>query len=1742
MEFPLKLTRQTLPEGRGRTADVAMDWSNPRLATKLLVKFGNLGQWPKALGLLCQLGEGVKVDEIHMSAAIRACSKGCAWEAALALLQSASHFSIGTDLKIFCVVLSALDRGRQWELAFQLLEQMVRVEMPPEQVAYNTAVSACERLGQWKAAIGVMARMCREEVEMDTITYGTAICACARGQAWWKVLHLWQCMEEKSVGKNTVLCGASVNACAKGSLWAMALDILSSMPRSKVKQNTITCNAAISACERGAQWRFALEILRQMPRTAIPCDVISCSAAMSACEKAAEWQLAVALFEDLISCSAAISACEKAARWEVALGLLWGMDALSVRRSSVSFAAAISACEKAQEWPAAVEVLEQFLCSRVEVDRIPFGAAIAACSRSGQWLVAEAILRDMCFQKLPKDVISCTAAIAACANSAQWTRALKFMEEMVTETVHPDESTYGSALSACYLAGRWQEGLELLDEMKRADFAVDGMHIGSVVGAVLRNLGRSAAVAWLKTLREGPEEAPQPGIQLGEIIGGSPVISASYGLVILNKPAGERTEDVQLALAQRLQSSTSSVSRLDRPTSGVLTVVVGSKMAATTKWFQAQFASRLVEKEYLCLCEAHQEPGPPGSRHSVSAPLRVVSQSSWSSRTQVDESSGREALTLYEILGCFTLSGSKRFVLVRAEPKTGRMHQIRAHLASIGLPLVGDGLYGQPPPDWCRRLFLHCHRLRLLDWEAEPLQIDVPLPSELQAALEHLEATEANEKRPFIVKEAELGELDVLKQATSKLKAFSTSHQWTKALDLLALLRCSTGPKPNMITCNAASSACVHHGWSWALHLLVSAQAARLRSDLVSCNVALKARAQWVDAMASLEQMCRSQTRPDLISYNSLVHQLEATQWSRALGIWGEIQADVRDVVTFASIASSCAKARQWRHELRLLSSLWGSACELDAITFNAITSGLPESQAWSKGQHLLSKVQFLLLQVNEISYHAAISCQEFWRRAINLCGKLREDGLKPNIVTCNSISSTCQAEWQQVMLALNTFADIGLELDIISFNVAISACGMKTLWELAWSLFQELSASGMADPYTFTTMIKTCAATHWWHVLSLLEASHSLGPSLEVWNAAISSCSNASAWLQALLVYGAMQQQQVLPDVASYSQVIMACDEGSQHALALSFLEELEADSLRPDVVAFGSAMNACAHCGELNKALELLNRMQECQVQANLMVANTVINSCVLTGSWEEALKLLSEFQKALQMDVISYNSLLSALAPSGLWTRAVDVLEEARSRGLTMDMISSNALMSACENRARWQEALQLMNSYEWSAPPAEKPRLSQIIITNTALAASARSGQWLLALSSFSELSQEALQPSHVSYNAVVSACEKGRRWWLALDLYQHLLDSKLPLDVATCNSAALACAAAGQWQEALLLAMTSSSVASLSGAITASAELMQGNEQVMSLLSGVELQALTELASLASVKPEKEGAVSRMDRTIQLRASMAQWHESFLEHLALQRKKRLRARALLALALISEPMERQWKEIFVDVAWTAWVQVVGDERRQREMCKAQQMYEKVLNDAHSAMGLTCLTVWSSRAILPFRFSSDTLLALLQKALPSVPPKDLEVVAESVPKELDGQTSFFQLMSWLYPSAKQAIDIEEWQALRRQHCSWAKRCHSLLVLSLIAEPFQHFWREVFLDLAWSAWAGAVAGTRRRRSLCVAQAEFESEADRLSALCGNQVSPQDVASTALHNILVRCTVLQRPFDARSTRERGG
>eukprot|EP00434_Breviolum_minutum_P025667 symbB.v1.2.022682.t1/scaffold2025.1/size93651/5 len=377
---------------------------NPRVATGKLVALGNQKRWVEAIQLLYTLaGETVKIDEIHLSASIRACARAFVWQSAVALLYNSAAFAVQQDLKMFGVVLNACDRGKQWE------------------------VSACERLGRWRYALMLMEEMDNHQVELDTITFCNAICACAKGQAWIKVLDLWDLMADRSVGQNTILCSATINACAKGSWWTMALEVLSSMPKSQVEQNTITYNAAISACnwfcicfpcsywippktlqrrsgERGSQWPAALELLfSEMPMVSVEQNIITFSAAISACEKAGEWRSALnilwemkgrKLSADTIACSAAISACEKAAQWEVALQLLCNMQPAKLYASGITYSATISACEKAHQWQAACDVLAAFLDSNLPLESVPFSAAIAACSR-GQWEVAIVLLEEM---------------------------------------------------------------------------------------------------------------------------------------------------------------------------------------------------------------------------------------------------------------------------------------------------------------------------------------------------------------------------------------------------------------------------------------------------------------------------------------------------------------------------------------------------------------------------------------------------------------------------------------------------------------------------------------------------------------------------------------------------------------------------------------------------------------------------------------------------------------------------------------------------------------------------------------------------------------------------------------------------------------------------------------------------------------------------------------------------------------------------------------------------------------------------------------------------------------------------------------------------------------------------------------------------------------------------------------------------------------------------------------------------
>jgi 23S rRNA pseudouridine1911/1915/1917 synthase len=124
------------------------------------------------------------------------------------------------------------------------------------------------------------------------------------------------------------------------------------------------------------------------------------------------------------------------------------------------------------------------------------------------------------------------------------------------------------------------------------------------------------------------------------------------------------------------------VHRLDRDTSGVLVV---AKTDQAHFALSDQFASRTVEKEYFALVAG----SPDRDRDMVDLPLGVHPYQREKMAVRRDHPTSRPAQTFYEVIERF-----HGYTAIRAVPKTGRTHQIRVHLNSVGCPVLCDRLYG----------------------------------------------------------------------------------------------------------------------------------------------------------------------------------------------------------------------------------------------------------------------------------------------------------------------------------------------------------------------------------------------------------------------------------------------------------------------------------------------------------------------------------------------------------------------------------------------------------------------------------------------------------------------------------------------------------------------------------------------------------------------------------------------------------------------------------------------------------------------------------------------------------------------------------------------------------------------------------------------------------------------------------------------------------------------------------------
>ena len=198
------------------------------------------------------------------------------------------------------------------------------------------------------------------------------------------------------------------------------------------------------------------------------------------------------------------------------------------------------------------------------------------------------------------------------------------------------------------------------------------------------------------------------------------------------------------------------VHRLDKDTSGVLVVARNQR---TFEFLKKEWQGGRVVKKYFALVWGH-----PKEKGEIISEL-ARSPKDFRKRMVVrpekqknKEIKGKLAITEYKVIKRFsakggsqpkadqplagaTISGGKDFSLLEVYPKTGRMHQIRVHMASIGHPVVGDKLYGKRPPFGSSpvgRQFLHAFYLKFSLY-GNSLAFETDLPNDLKQILAKLE-------------------------------------------------------------------------------------------------------------------------------------------------------------------------------------------------------------------------------------------------------------------------------------------------------------------------------------------------------------------------------------------------------------------------------------------------------------------------------------------------------------------------------------------------------------------------------------------------------------------------------------------------------------------------------------------------------------------------------------------------------------------------------------------------------------------------------------------------------------------------------------------------------------------------------------------------------------------------------------------------------------------------------------------
>ena len=548
-------------------------------------------------------------------------------------------------------------------------------------------------------------------------------------------------------------------------------------------------------------------------------------------------------------------------------------------------------------------------------------------------------------------------------------------------------------------------------------------------------------------------------------------------------------------------------------------------------------------------------------------------------------------------------------------------------------------------------------------------------------------------------------------------------------------------------------------------------------------------------AMELFNQMCQKGVQPNAFTFLSVLKACanpSALQWGKEVHACvrhAGLESDVRVGSALVHMYAKCGSIDDARLAFDKME-------ERDMIIWNVMIGGLVQHGCGHEAYELFLQMQREGFKPNAITYMSILNaCASAgaleWVKEVHT--HAREAGFESDVRVGNALVHM-YAKCDSIDDARLAF-DKMEERDVVTWNVMIGGLAEHGCGHEAYELFLQMKREGFKpDAITYMSILNACVsagALEWVKEVHTHAREAGFESDVRVGNALVHMYAKCGSIDDARLAFDKMEER----DVVTWTVMIGGLAEhGCGHEAYELFLQ-MKREGFKPNAITYMSILNACASAGALEWVKEVHTHAREAGFESDVRVGNALVHMYAKCGSIDDA---RLAFDKMEERDVVTWNVMIGGLAEHGCGHEAYELFLQMKREGLKPDAFTYASILNACasagalewvkevhrharaagfESDVRVGSALVHMYAKCGSIDDArlafDKMEERDVVTWNVMIGGLAEHGCGLEALDVFKTMVAGGVEPSEISFVAVLSACshsglvDEGRRLFLAM---------------------------------------------------------------------------------------------------------------------------------------------------------------------------------------------------------------------------------------------------------------------------------------------------------------------------------------------------------------------------------------